>query len=163
MRHFSRRLSLLLLLSLPALPALAADTHEHHQHHGAHAQTASLHLNQGRPWQTDAPLRQGMERIRQLMAEKLVIIQRDQLAAADYRSLATRVDGEVGKIVSTCKLPAEADAMLHLVIADLGEGSEAMAGKHRDMSPRRGAAKVVGALENYGRYFDHPGWKSLGH
>jgi hypothetical protein len=35
-----------------------------------------------------------------------------------------------------------------------------MKGKEKK-SPRTGAGKVVDALNDYGQYFDHPGWKRL--
>ena len=46
----------------------AGETDEHAAHqHGGH-QTADLQLNHGQRWQTDAPLREGMERIRAAVA-----------------------------------------------------------------------------------------------
>ena len=59
----------LTVLSLAAAgPALAAaDAHEHH--HGT--TPASLQLNAGKKWQTDAPLRAAMGQIRQSMAAAL--------------------------------------------------------------------------------------------
>ena len=59
----------LTVLSLAAAgPALAAaDAHEHH-----HGMTpASLQLNAGKKWQTDAPLRAAMGQIRRSMAAAL--------------------------------------------------------------------------------------------
>jgi hypothetical protein len=40
-------------------------------------------------------------------------------------------------------------------------GVEAMEGKEKDVSPLAGASRVGQALNEYGRYFDHPGWKKL--
>ena len=65
--------------------------------------------------------------------------------------------------VSTCKLEPKADAQLHLVIADILQGVEAMEGKAKKMKRQAGALKVAGALEKYNSYFDHPGWQPLKH
>ena len=56
-----------------------------------------------------------------------------------------------------CKLPEEADAQLHVVLAEILEGVDAMR-----VGPDRlgGARRVVRALEAYGRHFDHPNWTS---
>ena len=51
--------------------------------------------------------------------------------------------------------------MLHLVIADLGEGTEAMAGKNAELPPAQGPAKVALAINEYGSHFDHPGFKPI--
>ena len=145
------------LLSLPA-PASAADEHKHEQ--GA-AATHTLTLNQGKKWTTDEPLRNGMTEIRRLLAAQDEAIHKGKLKPADYAALGAKIEGEVGTIVATCKLEPAADANLHLVLEDLIEGADAMQGKVKGRTPRQGAGKVVAALNEYGRYFDHPGWKRL--
>ena len=87
-----------------------------------------LTLNQGRKWATDEPLRAGMGRIRGLVEPQLGAAHAGKLTPAQYRELATQVETEVGRIVANCKLEPKADAMLHLVIADLGAGTDTMAG-----------------------------------
>jgi hypothetical protein len=77
-------------------------------------------LNQGRKWATDEPLRAGMGRIRGLVEPQLGAAHAGKLTPAQYRELATQVENEVGGIVANCKLEPKADAMLHLVIADIG-------------------------------------------
>jgi hypothetical protein len=51
--------------------------------------------------------------------------------------------------------------MLHLVIADMLAGADAMSGKDRKATRQAGAVQVVQALDSYGEYFDHPGWRNL--
>ena len=75
----------------------------------------------------------------------------------------TVLDGDIAYMVENCKLPTEADAMLHLVLAEIIEGSDAMQGKAYGVNKRAGAVKVVQALRSYGEYFDHPGWHPPGH
>jgi hypothetical protein len=140
-------------------PAQAAtDAHDHA--HDA-ATPAKLALNHGKKWTTDAPLRQRMGEIRALMAERIPAIHAGKLSAADYQALGVAVEQKVGAIVAECKLPPEADAMLHLIVADLVEGADVMQGKAAG-KPGDGAHKVAMAANAYGRYFDHKGWKPLG-
>jgi hypothetical protein len=142
-----------------AAGSLAADAHKHD--HGA--APAKLELNNGKKWETDAPLRKGMESIRGSMDAALHDIHENKLSAAKYGELAKKVNGEVNGIVASCKLDPKADAQLHLVIADILEGVEAMEGKAKKVKRQAGAVKVIGALEKYGAYFDHPGWQPLKH
>ncbi|WP_216369793.1 hypothetical protein [Ramlibacter montanisoli] len=67
----------------------------------------------------------------------------------------------MGNIVTNCKLPPEADAALHVVLSDLAEGTGAMAGRTPGVQPRKGLVQVVAAVNEYGRYFEHPGWKPI--
>lgn len=155
----------------PVSPALAAlftcflalshtacteTSHDTHSDHGAMA----LSLDEGKPWQTDAPLRAGMDELHAAFAENLPAIHEDRMSAADYQALGEKTRQEVGTIVAQCKLTPEADAMLHLIIAELLSGADIMTGQ-AEGAPREGAHKAVMALDNYGRYFDHPGWVGL--
>ena len=142
-----------------AAGSLAADAHKH-DHDAA---PARLELNNGKKWTTDEPLRQGMHNIRKLMDASLHDIHEGKLSSAKYGALAKKVNAEVGGIVANCKLEPKADAQLHLVIADIGEGVEAMEGKAKKVKRSAGAIKVLGALEKYGTYFDHPGWQPIKH
>jgi hypothetical protein len=131
----------------------------------AHSHSAAaphkLSLNQGRKWGTDEPLRAGMGRIRGLIEPQLGAAHTGKLTPAQYQELATQVETEVGSIVANCKLEPKADAMLHLVIADLGAGTDAMAGKNAKLRPAQGLAKVALAVNEYGSHFDHPGFKPI--
>ena len=151
----------LTVLSLAAAgPALAAaDAHEHH--HGT--TPASLQLNVGKKWQTDAPLRAAMGQIRQSMAAALHAIHANKMSAKGYDGLAKQVEGAVGEIVANCKLPPAADAQLHIVVADLLAGAEQMGGKVKQGKRVEGAVKVIGALDNYGKYFDDAGFQPIPH
>ena len=71
--------------------------------------------------------------------------------------------GERGYAVVQIPLDPKADAQLHLVIADILEGVEAMEGKAKKMKRQAGALKVGGALEKYASHFEHPGWQPLAH
>ena len=80
---------------------------------------------------------------------------------ADYDALAAAVNRNVAYAVERCKLAPAADAQLHLVIAELLAGAEAMEGKAA--APRHdGAVRVAQALKSYAKYFRHPGFKAAG-
>jgi len=153
-----------LLASLFSLALLVTGATVHAAEHGhaadeAHGPTR-LQLNHGKKWETDAPLRQGMATLRASLGEKLQAIHQGKLTAGEYQALGAEIDTEVGSIVAQCKLEPKADAMLHLIIAELLAAAEFMQGKHKG-SPAAAARKAVAALNRYGRYFDDPQWKAL--
>lgn len=145
-----------LLLGL-SISVQAAGPHDHHAHDNPQPQ--KLQLNAGQKWATDAPLRQAMSDINQAMATALPRIHKDQFGEADYQALAGTVNQKVAYAVENCKLEAKADAMLHLIIADLLAGAETMASK-QPTARHDGAVSVLHALQAYGKYFQHPGWKT---
>ena len=134
----------------------AADEHAAQHGHGA----AALSLDHGRQWPTDAPLRRGMDTLRSAFAPRLGAIHAGELSSAEYKALGELTEKTVGDIVAQCKLGPKADAMLHVIIADLMSGAHIMMGQAGG-EPRAGAHTVVSALNSYGQYFDHPGWAGL--
>jgi hypothetical protein len=138
-----------------APPAIAAESH-------AHGGTAALklRLDQGKKWPTDEALRRGMGEIRLAMAQSLTPIHSNAFTPAQYDALAKRIQAQIDYVVGSCKLPEQADQQLHLVLEQIIDGAADMkAATGRD----RGAVKVVRALDQYGKYFDHAGWQPLGH
>lgn len=138
------------------------DRHEHaHDRQHAHDPGAmKLALNKGRKWDTDEALRKGMSAMRAEVGRALHAIHDGKLDAAGYQALARSLEGEMAQVVANCRLAPDADAQLHIVLARLTEGVDAM----KTDSPREdGAVKVVDALNAYGRHFDHPGWKKIRH
>ena len=133
-----------------------------HDSHGS-AETHQLQLNAGKKWETDAPLRKSMGEIRQSMASSLHAIHENKLSSKGYGALAKKVEDAVGNMVANCKLGTQADEQLHLIIADLLAGAEQMAGKVKQAKRMDGAVKVIGALDNYGKYFDDPGFQPIAH
>lgn len=113
-----------------------------------------LALSEGPKWATDEPLRAGVGRIRDFVEPQLGAAHAGKLTPAQYRELATKIETEVGGIVANFKLEPKADAMLHLVIADIGAGTDAMAGKDTKLRPALGLENVAHALNRYGSHFD---------
>jgi hypothetical protein len=136
-------------------PALAADSHAH-----AASEPAALTLDHGKKWATDAPLRKSMLEIRTALAARQEAIHKGTLTPADYRGLGAAIEAQVATIVAECKLEPAADANLHVIVAELVAGADAMQGKSTTR-PAKGAVQAVQAVNRYGEYFDHPGWKAL--
>ena len=151
------KLSVFLVALVLAAASNIQAAESHHHHHGA-AEPAKLQLNAGKKWATDEHLRLAMSEINQAVAKALPAIHKNQFGDSDYQALAATVSAKVGYAVEHCKLDAKADAMLHLVIADLMAGAESMEGKTTN-SRHDGAVLVLKALTSYGKYFQHPGWK----
>jgi hypothetical protein len=149
------------LMLLAAAPKLALAQHEHQPHgmHGSSGAVAQLQLKDGQKWQTDTPLRRGMANIRAAFDADHPAIHAGKQTDDQYAALATRIDQQVQSIVANCRLPADADANLHFVIADLLQGISLMRGEDTARSRHDGAALVHGALQAYGQYFDDPAWK----
>jgi hypothetical protein len=115
-----------------------------------------LTLNNGQQWQTDEALRSGMSEIWRLLQTSLDRIHARQFTPTDYVTLADRLQAQVEETVAKCSLPAEADAQLHIVLAGILHGIDNIRAGER----LQGSLRLVGALEAYGRYFQHPNWTS---
>lgn len=155
--NFFTAIGLSLCLVATSLAAAEMAAHDHG------TAPSRLQLNAGKKWATDAPLRKGMENIRNAMDAALQDIHASRLSAAQYTELAKKVNGEVNGIVASCKLDPQADAQLHIIIANTLEGAEVMQGKIKGSARQNGAVKILGALKNYAVYFDHPNWKPIRH
>jgi len=140
--------------TLAGTAAWAANEHSHG--HDAHA----LELNAGKKWTTDDPLRQGMTKIRDAVGAKLPAVHRGKMSTAQYDALGGEIDAQIAHIVQNCKLDPKADEVLHVILADLMAGNEILQGKQAKQKRSAGVVKVVHSLEQYGNYFDHPGWKA---
>ena len=148
---------LVLGVSGAALAATGVGAHDH----GGHQ--VKLALDHGKKWATDEPLRKGMASIRASVEGSLHEIHEGKLDAAGYNALADKVGAQVGGIVAECKLEPKADAQLHVVIAQMLEGVDAMQGKQKKVKRQAGVVKVLTALEQYGNYFDDPNRKAIQH
>ncbi len=140
-------LGLAVSMSLTALPSMAED----HDHHDIDA--VELQLNAGQKWQTDAPLRQAMGEIGQAVNSSLDAIHNNQLDATGYENIAEEVNQQVAYMIENCQLEPAADAQLHIVIARLMDSAQLIQGKSDLQDKRKGAVQMVGALNDYAKYF----------
>ncbi|MBZ0106057.1 MAG: hypothetical protein K8H84_10555 [Sulfuricella denitrificans] len=133
-----------------------------HDHEHSHETPGPdrLTLNNGHKWATDDNLRLGMSRIRDALAVELPAIRDRKFTDEQYRSLAQKTNDQIAFMAQNCKLDRDADAMLHLVLAEIIDGADVMA-KQGGRKKHPGAEKVIHALDNYGAYFDHPGWHGV--
>jgi hypothetical protein len=145
-------------LFLVAGPGYAAGTadqgHDHHDH--ATQDTGGLVMNEGERWATDAALRKGMDRVRASFSEVLPAYKRGELSRETATDTARAIDDHVAFMVENCKLEAEADAVLHVLLAELLQGAAAL---REAPQSAEGLPRIHGALQDYPRYFDHPGWE----
>ena len=149
-------LSTIALLSASAETVLAQE----HDHSHGNGKLAQLTLNNGKKWAADDNLRQGMSRIRDALAAELPAIHSGKATAEQYRTLAQKTNDQIAFMVKNCKLDRKADAMLHLVLANIIAGADAMTTQDGGKA-RKGAEKIAHALDNYVVYFDHPGWHGV--
>jgi hypothetical protein len=145
------------LMLVSAFP-IHGNAQENHAHTHSTAGVAQLQLNAGNKWTTDAPLRSGMAAVRNAFEADHPAIHAGKQTAAQYEALAARIDKEVQSIIANCKLPPDADANLHYIVADLMQGVALMRSGDTAESRHEGASLVHGALNAYPRYFDDPTW-----
>ena len=142
--------------------SLAATTHTGHEHKNEQGTAAkTLQLNAGKKWDTDAPLRQAMTAVHASVTKILPAAHAGKATAADYDAFGNAVGQQVAYMVENCKLPPEADAQLHIIVADLVAGAEAAQGKHGEGKRAAGVVQVAQASNAYGKYFSHSGWKAV--
>lgn len=157
----SKYLLVAALLAFPlatvTVPALAAgDAHDH-----GPASQAAMELNQGQKWGTDAALRRGMGAIHDIVMPALDKAHAGRMSPANYDDMSNRIMTQFTYVVENCKLPPAADAQLHILLGNVVQGLEAAQGKAVGQERESGLVQIAQALNDYGQFFDHPGWKSI--
>lgn len=143
-----------LLVSLPVSVA-AVDRMPAHDHH---LPPEGLHLNQGQRWASNAPLRQGMNGIREAVVAAVHADTTQPLTAAEAGKLADAIQSQVNYLVAHCVLTPLADATLHVLLGQLLEGAAALRANPADEAALH---RIISALKDYPEYFDHEGWKPV--
>lgn len=115
---------------------------------------ATLELNAGQKWETDAPLRQGMANIHNVVSTALPAAQSGKMTSVEYDTFANDVTGQITYIVQNCKLEPKADAQLHVLLADIMSGLSIAKGEGKNQDRAQGVVKVAQSVNNYGKYFD---------
>lgn len=127
----------------------------HYDSHAAHAGDAAPaqpQLDDGKPWATDAPLREGMARIRDAVA---LADAQAPLTGDSAAALADAVEEQVAFLIANCELEPAADATLHVLIARMLSAASML---RADPASAEGLPRLREVLHDYPRYFDHPGW-----
>lgn len=100
------------------------------------------------PWTPDAPLVEGMSRVRTAIGALEA-----HPDVATVRARAADVDAAIEDMFDNCSLDTEPDLALHAILARLMAGTRALGADPADRSP---VADMHAALENYRRLFDDP-------
>ena len=129
----------------------AADAHDdgHHAHDVAHAAGVDFPVPDDHvQWEPDAPLIEGMSRVRTAVG---TLGQASDEAAV--LAGAAEVDAAVEYMFENCSLPVEPDIALHAVLARLMAGTQALQADPANASP---VHDLHGAVANYEALFDDP-------
>ncbi|HST26857.1 MAG TPA: DnrO protein [Rudaea sp.] len=135
----------------PAQPAPAA-----HAEHAHAAPAPAAVLPAGKHWATDAPLRDGMRRVRQAV-QALEHGERSHLDAAQTANEGKLIEGAVNDMIANCKLDPDADAALHGLLAKFLVGANAA---RTGQNLPAALADMQDALKQYPLLFDDPTWNA---
>lgn len=133
--------------------AETAATDHQHGHAQEEHDASVLRLDHGNKWQTDAPLRQGMQRINDAVTQAVPAYHDDALTKSEADTLARQINEQVAYLVANCKLEPDADATLHVLIGQLLAG---VANLEKDPLSPQGLPYMVNTLHQYMEYFDQP-------
>jgi hypothetical protein len=158
------------VLACPAIATAGSDPHAGHEHagheHASHEHaghdhgSAGLELDDGKRWQTDASLRDGMQRVRTALQTAHAAHAGQPAPAAEHgRALAAELDDAIGFMITHCNLPPKADASLHVLIGRLAQASTTL---KQQPTSTAAVGEVSAVLDTYPQYFDHPGWSEAG-
>lgn len=148
---FTVAASLLLLAGMAAPPVHAQHAHEHHA-----PAAAVVQEHPAQRYATDAPLRQGMEKIR-VAFDALGDYEHGHMGPEQATALAGQIQEQVAYLIANCKLDPQADAALHGIIAQLSSGAQALKSRPADLTV---IPPMREALVDYRNTFDDPGFTS---
>ena len=156
--------SIRVLIALTALVifSVSASDHNHEQKHDNHHKASHeiLQLDHGKKWLIDASLHTGMTRIKTSIEKNIAKIHHGEFEDKQYMVLAEEVNTHLAYLFEHCKLPSDADAQLHIFLANIMQGAEQM---KSDDKQRQGAIKIIQALQTYPTYFNDVDWLTLDH
>lgn len=140
--------ALLMVLAAPA--AQAQPEHEH----DAHAAPAAPATNPAQRFATDAALREGMGRIHAALNE----LRHYEMGHMPETIAVEKVDeikSSIDYLFENCKLPADADAALHAILAPLLGAIQSFEKDPKDMTA---LASMRKAVDDYPHRFNDPDW-----
>ena len=140
-------------LNVPIVVQAVEHTHEHDGQ-------SELKLNHNKKWQIDNSLHIGMNGIKKEIMMNLDAIHYDKFSQKQYITIARKIDSQLSYLFKNCKLPPQADAQLHILLANIMQGSELMKSSE---APKQGAIKIIQSLNDYPQYFNDPAWQGLKH
>lgn len=143
---------LILVGGLQALPAYAQDDHSTH---AAHATPAPVPAQR---WATDAPLREGMDRVR-VALDDLRHYEMGHMPANMAVERATAIEDAIAYMFANCKLEPKPDAALHGILVPLLTAAQGLKKDPQDMAT---VAAMRKAVADYPVYFEDSKWKLEG-
>lgn len=149
------RNSALLLLSIAlsaALPAIAQHSHDQHESHATSAAAVTIPAQRHA---TDAPLRDGMARIR-VALDELSHYEMGHMPQAVAVERVDAIKAATDSIFANCKLAPDADVALHAMLVPLLNGINAFRTDPADTST---VVAMRQAIADYPRVFDDPNWQ----
>lgn len=156
MKYGSNALFAILITLGPSGVAGAQQADHEHGHHEMHA-SAQLDLQrpQSGQWASDESLRQGMSELKAAFEPAHAAYRDESFDAGRASELADTIEEKVNFMFANCRLPADADAELHKLLA----GALGAAKSLRESDDRHeGLHQLHRVLQTYGDYFEHPGW-----
>lgn len=136
-----------------------ASIHDQAADHSDHDQAAPV-LADGQRWETDAPLRAAMSRIRGAVASNLPAYHEGELQVEDADALAIGVENDIDYMFANCELDPEPDAALHVLI---GRMMGAVGALKTDPASTEGMPQLVAAVNDYQATFDQENFARLTH
>ncbi len=136
------------------VPAVAHGDADAHAHHGGHPlDSVGLEVPDGHVrWIPDAPLLEGMRRVRTAVAD-LDAQPAPAREPAAVAASAAEVDAAIAYMFANCELAPEPDVALHAILARLMAGIRALRADPADAGAVEG---MRAAVDHYHALFDDP-------
>lgn len=147
--------SILALASGVALDMVVSTAQAEPGHHDHASHAAAAPAATGEQWPTDAPLREGMTRLRHSVETALAGNPAQPIGDAEAIQLQKDVETHISYLIENCQLPEQADAVLHVLLIDLLKGAEALS---EPEDRQQGVQRILGSLHQYPELFAAPHW-----
>ena len=140
----------------------AASSHraiaEEHSHNEKN--TEQMSLNHGIKWSIDDSLHLGMSHIRDEVMTNLNAIHYNNFSDKQFAEMVPVLEKHLTYLFENCKLPTQADAQLHTLLAKIMKGIDKM---KNTADKKQGTILIVQALKDYPIYFNDPNWQVVEH
>jgi hypothetical protein len=132
------------------------------EEHSAHSTSSNqeAQLNQGKKWETDKPLRKGMEKISLLAKKNISAIHNEKLTPKAYVELGNEIKAQTDLIFKNCKLPPTADQELHKILFPILNSVTTFTGKGTNKEKHEAFVALLNSLAQYGSHFEHKNWSN---
>lgn len=122
-----------------------------HEHSKAHDEIHEVHTPKTGKFKTTPELKSRMDDISSYMD----IIKSKKDSSFFIKKAGGKITSVVNDIIKTCKLPHDADEAVHPELGLLLSGASDL----KEFKYEDGYKKINQALINYGKLFEHEGWK----